>query len=181
MDFKMLKRTEVIIRAKTRWLEHPSWTRDKRKRWSLALGIIRKLLMKVQEDDKRRVLPLRNLEEHVEDVRLRVKHDTSIEAKEMFEEAITKLRRREHEEAEQCRRKCKITWLKEGEAPTKYFFRKEEVVTRIDKQMTEEDNRNLEEVPSDEFITRIVMEMPKEKSPGIDGVMVEIQTIGWES
>ncbi|KAL3685171.1 hypothetical protein R1sor_003193 [Riccia sorocarpa] len=62
------------------------------------------------------------MEELVECARLRVQHDTSSEAKQSFEEAITNLRRREHEEAELCMRECKITWLKEGEAPTKYFF-----------------------------------------------------------
>ncbi|KAL3699858.1 hypothetical protein R1sor_017880 [Riccia sorocarpa] len=35
-------------------------------------------------------------------------------------------------------------------------------------------------MPNEEFITKIVMDMPKEKSPGIDGVMVEILRIGWE-
>ncbi|KAL3681560.1 hypothetical protein R1sor_024516 [Riccia sorocarpa] len=135
-------------------------------------------------------------------------------------------------EAEQCRRRCKITWLREGEAPTKYFFarlkakhaheemtaleredgqilegeeeileevqnfyqnlyRAEEeteetleqrrnVVQRIDRRLTHDDNRILEEVPSEEFITTIVMEMPKEKSPGLDGVIIKILRIGWE-
>ncbi|KAL3684732.1 hypothetical protein R1sor_002754 [Riccia sorocarpa] len=57
---------------------------------------------------------------------------------------------------------------------------REVVVSRIDKQLTPDDNRILEEVPSEELITRIVMEMPKEKSLGIDAVMVEILRIGWE-
>ncbi|KAL3689655.1 hypothetical protein R1sor_015964 [Riccia sorocarpa] len=58
--------------------------------------------------------------------------------------------------------------------------KREEVVSKIDKRTTEDDKKSLEEVPSDEFITRIVMEMPKKKSQGIDGVMIEILQIGWE-
>ncbi|KAL3686155.1 hypothetical protein R1sor_004177 [Riccia sorocarpa] len=54
------------------------------------------------------------------------------------------------------------------------------VVGRIDRRFTSEQNLTLEEMPSEELITTIVMEMPKEKSPGLDGVMVEILRIGWE-
>ncbi|KAL3679286.1 hypothetical protein R1sor_022242 [Riccia sorocarpa] len=54
------------------------------------------------------------------------------------------------------------------------------VVGRIDRSLTGADNNTLEEVPTEEFITEIVMDMPKEKSPGIDGVMVEILQTGWE-
>ncbi|KAL3690407.1 hypothetical protein R1sor_016716 [Riccia sorocarpa] len=131
-----------------------------------------------------------------------------------------------------CRARCKITWLKEGDAPSKYFFarlkakhaqeeiaaleingghsiedrdgileevhrfyenlyaaevetdcmleNRRKVVGRIDKRLTMEQNHTLEEIPSEELITSIVMEMPKEKSPGIDGVMIEILRLGWE-
>ncbi|KAL3693205.1 hypothetical protein R1sor_006856 [Riccia sorocarpa] len=58
--------------------------------------------------------------------------------------------------------------------------KRREVVWRIDRRLTLGDNRKLEEVPSEDFITRIVMDMPKEISPGLDGVMVEILRVGWE-
>ncbi|KAL3682862.1 hypothetical protein R1sor_000884 [Riccia sorocarpa] len=122
MDYKTLMMTEVLSRAKEKWQEHPSWARDKWKRWSLALGRIRKLLMEVRDEDRRRETEDNNLDDRVERARKRVQHDHSKEAKEDFEEAITELRRKEHEEAEQCRRRCKIMWIKEGEAPSKYFF-----------------------------------------------------------
>ncbi|KAL3687195.1 hypothetical protein R1sor_013504 [Riccia sorocarpa] len=172
------------------------------------------------------------LEDKVEEARERVQFDQSEEAKNCFEEAVTTLRRREQEEAEDCRMRCKITWIKEGDAPSKYFFarlktkhvqeemtvletadgrlledqeeivkevfryytdlykadeeteevldRRRVVIDKIDRRLSGADNTMLEEVPSEELITTIVMEMPKEKSPGIDGVMVEILQIGWE-
>ncbi|KAL3685666.1 hypothetical protein R1sor_003688 [Riccia sorocarpa] len=51
------------------------------------------------------------------------------------------------------------------------------VVGRIDRRISTEDNVTLEEVPSEELITSIVMEMPKEKLPGIDGVMIVAKII----
>ncbi|KAL3680581.1 hypothetical protein R1sor_023537 [Riccia sorocarpa] len=232
MDFKVLMREDVLGRAKTVWEEHPSWARDKRKRWALALGRIRKLLMEVRKEDRIGYMDLKELEEKAEEARSRIQVDNSREAAEAFEETITTLRKREHQEAEDCRKSCKIKWLKEGDAPSKYFFarlkakhvheemialesdsgqileeqedilkevhtyyqnlyraeeetadvleRRREVIGRIDRRLTEGNNRTLEEIPSEEFITSIVMEMPKEKSPGLDGVMVEILQIGWE-
>ncbi|KAL3683131.1 hypothetical protein R1sor_001153 [Riccia sorocarpa] len=164
--------------------------------------------------------------------RRRIQHDHSEEARKLFEEAVTTQRKKEHEDAEICRRRCKITWLKEGEAPSKYFFARmkakhaqeemtsledstggliqgreevlgavhsfyeelytaepeseemledrRRVVGRINRRLTAEQNLVLEAVPSEELITTIVMEVPKEKSPGIDGVMAEILKLGWE-
>ncbi|KAL3685574.1 hypothetical protein R1sor_003596 [Riccia sorocarpa] len=232
MEYKMLMKPEVLARAKGVWIDHPRWAKDKRKRWTLALGRIRKLLMDIRDEERRREEATRGTEERLEAARKRVHHDQSEEAKQLFEEAVTAQRRREHEEAERCRRRCKITWLKEDEAPTKYFFarlkakhaqeemaaledasgriiedRKEildkvhrfyeelyaaeveseemvenrrTVVVRINRRLTAAQNQLLEELPSEELITKIVMEMPKEKSPGIDGVMVEILRLGWE-
>ncbi|KAL3678603.1 hypothetical protein R1sor_021559 [Riccia sorocarpa] len=82
----------------------------------------RKLLMDIRDEERRREETNGGTEERMEVARNRVQHDHSEEAKQLFEEAITAQRRREHEEAERCRRRGKITWLKEGEAPTKYFF-----------------------------------------------------------
>ncbi|KAL3692124.1 hypothetical protein R1sor_005775 [Riccia sorocarpa] len=232
MEHKKLMKVEVLERARTIWQDHPSWARDKRKRWSLALGRIRKLLMEVRDVERRREEEGGPLEERVEKARRRVEYDHSAEAKAEFEEAFTLLRQKEHEEAECNRRRCKITWLKEGDAPSKYFFarlkakhaqeeitalevnggnsiedrdgileevhrfyddlytaeietectleNRRRVVGRIDNRLTMEQNQILEEIPSEEFITSIVMEMPKEKSPGIDGVMIEILRVGWE-
>ncbi|KAL3676258.1 hypothetical protein R1sor_026206 [Riccia sorocarpa] len=232
MEHEMLMKTEVLERAKIAWLEHPRWAKDKRKRWALALGRIRKLLMEVRDEEKRREEEIGGLDEQLEHARSRMQHDHSQAAREQFEGALTAQRQKEHEEAEKCRRRCKISWLKEGDAPSKYFFARlkakhaheeltaledtsgriiedrEEVleavhnfyedlysyeveteemledrrtvVGRIDRRLSVEQNQTLEEVPSEDLITRIVMEMPKEKSPGIDGVMVEILRLGWE-
>ncbi|KAL3679689.1 hypothetical protein R1sor_022645 [Riccia sorocarpa] len=232
MEYKMLMKPEVLARAKGVWIDHPRWAKDKRKRWTLALGRIRKLLMDIRDEERRREEANGGTEERLEVARNRLQHDHSEEAKQLFEEAVTAQRRREHEEAERCRRRCKITWLKEGEASTKYFFARLEakhvqeemaaledasgriiedreeildkvhrfyeelyaaeveseemvenrrtVVRRINRRLTAAQNQLLEELPSEELITKIVMEMPKEKSPGIDGVMVEILRLGWE-
>ncbi|KAL3687388.1 hypothetical protein R1sor_013697 [Riccia sorocarpa] len=232
MEHKILRKPKVLERAKVVLLEYLRWAKDKRKKWSLALGRIRKLLMEVRDEDKRSEEEGGTLEEMIETARRRIQHDHLEEARKQFEEIITEQRKKAHEEVESCRRRCKITWLKEGEAPSKYFFARmkakytheemttledstgrviegreeilrtihkfyeelytaepesdemladmRHVVGRIDKRLTAEQNLILEAVPSDELITTIVMEMPKEKSPSIDGVMVEILKIGWE-
>ncbi|KAL3699682.1 hypothetical protein R1sor_017704 [Riccia sorocarpa] len=113
-EYKMLMKPEVLARAKGVWIDHPRWAKDKRKRWTLVLGRIRKLLMDIRDEERRREEATGGTEERLEAARKRVQHDQSEEAKQLFEEAVTAQRRREHEEAERCRRRCKITWLKEG-------------------------------------------------------------------
>ncbi|KAL3680493.1 hypothetical protein R1sor_023449 [Riccia sorocarpa] len=224
MEYKILMKLEVLDRARIAWREHPHWAKDKRKRWALALGRIRKLLMEVRLEEKRKEEEKGNQEDRLEAARRRIHQDRSLEAREELEEALTELRKKEHQEAEQCSRRCKITWIKEEEAPSKYFFarlkakhaheemtaietetdtiveepeeileelhkfyqdlykaeeetqevldKKRTVVGRIDRMMSTCDNLTLEAVLNEDLITQIVMDMPKEKSPGIDGVMI---------
>ncbi|KAL3687462.1 hypothetical protein R1sor_013771 [Riccia sorocarpa] len=143
---------------------HPSWAKDKRKRWTLALGRIRLLLlMEVREDDKRKEEVNDGPEQRVEATRRRIEQDQSMEAREEFEREVHKF----YQE------------LNTAEEETPEVLEKRKIVIRrIDRKLTPGDNTIMEEVPTDELITRIVMDMPKEKSPGLDGV--EILRIGWE-
>ncbi|KAL3692735.1 hypothetical protein R1sor_006386 [Riccia sorocarpa] len=163
--------------------------------------------MEVRDEERRKEEEWGTLEERVEIARRRTQYDQSEEARELFEKATTALGQKEHEEAERCRRRSKITWFKEGEAPSKYFFvrlkakqaheemtalqdaagriveerdevletvhkfyehlytaeieteemveNRRKVVERIDRRLTDEQNRLLEDTPSEELITRI--------------------------
>ncbi|KAL3681754.1 hypothetical protein R1sor_024710 [Riccia sorocarpa] len=74
----------------------------------------------------------------------------------------------------------KVEEAREHEETDEVLSRRRTVTGRIDRRLSGADNSVLEAVPSEELITTIVMEMPKEKSSRIDGVMVEILQIGWE-
>ncbi|KAL3679922.1 hypothetical protein R1sor_022878 [Riccia sorocarpa] len=100
MEHKSLRRPEVLERTRVVWLEHPRWTRDKRKKWALALGRIRKLLMKVRDEERRKEEEGSELEGRVEMARRRIHHDHSEEARLLFEEAVMTQRKKEQEEAE---------------------------------------------------------------------------------
>ncbi|KAL3687679.1 hypothetical protein R1sor_013988 [Riccia sorocarpa] len=58
---------------------------------------------------------------------------------------------------------------KADEETEEVLSRRRLVIDRIDRRLSGADNAMLEEVPSEELITTIVMEMPKEKSRGTDG------------
>ncbi|KAL3701794.1 hypothetical protein R1sor_019816 [Riccia sorocarpa] len=49
----------------------------------------------------------------------------------------------------------------------------------IDKTLSQDQNRQLGEIPSEELIEDIVKSLPKDKSPGIDGVTAELLVAGW--
>ncbi|KAL3690932.1 hypothetical protein R1sor_004583 [Riccia sorocarpa] len=58
--------------------------------------------------------------------------------------------------------------------------KREQILRLVDRGFTEEQNRRLEAEPDKELITEIVRDLPKEKSPGLDGVTAEILVLGWE-
>ncbi|KAL3694987.1 hypothetical protein R1sor_008638 [Riccia sorocarpa] len=194
MDCKAFGKEDVLEEAKEVWRAHPRWARDKRKRWALALGRIRKLLMEVRSEASRERLDMSLLEDKVEEARSRVQHDQSVEKPEV---CLRKHKARQGrddglgecpdgrllEDQDEMLKEVYNFYrdLYTAEEETEEMLnQRRRVVGRIDRGLSWDDNSVLEEVPSEELITTIVMEMPKEKSPGIDGVMVEILQIGWE-
>ncbi|KAL3701396.1 hypothetical protein R1sor_019418 [Riccia sorocarpa] len=57
--------------------------------------------------------------------------------------------------------------------------KREEALSLIDGRLTEEQNEILRVIPDEEVIERTVRSLPKDKSPGLDGVVVEILILGW--
>ncbi|KAL3677171.1 hypothetical protein R1sor_027119 [Riccia sorocarpa] len=58
--------------------------------------------------------------------------------------------------------------------------RRQETLQPIDKRLTQDQNRTLEALPSDDLIEEIVRSFPQEKSPGFDGVTAEVLCEGWD-
>ncbi|KAL3676295.1 hypothetical protein R1sor_026243 [Riccia sorocarpa] len=152
MNFKMLEMPKVLASAMNIWQEHPSWAKDERKRWALAQGRIKKLLMEFREVDKRRMTLLKSKHAHKAMSVLESESGGIIEEQEDILQEVQRYYQ---------------NLYKTEEETTEMVAKQEVVVSRIDRQMNEEDNKKLEEAPSRELITRIAMEMPKEKSPGI--------------
>ncbi|KAL3688357.1 hypothetical protein R1sor_014666 [Riccia sorocarpa] len=200
MDRTQLQNEAILQEVKTVWDQHPSWAADERKRWGMALA--------------------------------RVQHDQTEEAKKLFEEALVAARRREQLDTRISRIRCRIKWLKDGDASTRFFFaclkaknkreeitavklqtgevitdeaqilslieetygelysaedegpetveRRGAILQMIDKRFSEEQNRHLEENPTDEFIEEIVRSLPRDKAPRFDGVTIEVLVAGWD-
>ncbi|KAL3689641.1 hypothetical protein R1sor_015950 [Riccia sorocarpa] len=92
MEFKTLMKTDILARVRATWQEHPTWAKDKRKRWALALCRIRKLLMEVRREEKRMEEEKEKLEDIVERVRLRIQEEGPSKVMEEFEEVVSALR-----------------------------------------------------------------------------------------
>ncbi|KAL3687098.1 hypothetical protein R1sor_013407 [Riccia sorocarpa] len=179
MEGSLLKKEEVMTETKRVWVDHPAWANDDRKRWGLALA-----------------------------------------------RALANARRREQVDTRMSRIRCRIKWLKDGDAPSRFFYaclkaknKKEEitlikldtgeviteegrilqlieetygelytadeegpqavqqgdeVLQLVDKRLTGDQNRQLEETPEEELIEEIVRTLPQEKSLGFDGVTAEV-------
>lgn len=62
---------------------------------------------------------------------------------------------------------------------TNNYLDRQNVLKLIQKTITEEYNESMLELPSEDEIKRMVRDLPKEKSPGIDGVTAEVLQQFW--
>ncbi|KAL3689287.1 hypothetical protein R1sor_015596 [Riccia sorocarpa] len=58
--------------------------------------------------------------------------------------------------------------------------KRETTLELIDRRLTAEQKSSLDEEPSEELIEEVVRSLPKDKSPGCDGVIAEVLLAGWE-
>lgn len=65
--------------------------------------------------------------------------------------------------------------------PDTYNFNKdrEQALRLIHSRIRDEDNTLMERTPTIEEVLKVINEMPKEKSPGIDGVTIEVLVKCW--
>ncbi|KAL3684326.1 hypothetical protein R1sor_002348 [Riccia sorocarpa] len=56
---------------------------------------------------------------------------------------------------------------------------RKDVLLLIDNKLSPHQNERLRESPEDKFIEDVVHSLPKDKSPGLDGVVAELLVLGW--
>ncbi|KAL3682870.1 hypothetical protein R1sor_000892 [Riccia sorocarpa] len=56
-----------------------------------------------------------------------------------------------------------------------------EILQMMDRKLSSQQNKSLEETPTEELIEETVKSLPLEKSPGFDGVTAEVLVVGWDS
>ncbi|KAL3695955.1 hypothetical protein R1sor_010031 [Riccia sorocarpa] len=232
MDGRMLQKQEVLSEVRREWTAHPSWAVDDRRRWGLALARTSAVLMRNKNNDRADMIEAGRIHKKLAEARLAVQENNCDETIRVFEEALQASRRRERLDIRLTRVRCRIKWLNDGEAPSRFFFaymkaknarenitsvkietgevvtdedrilqliedtynelytaepenvqtseKRREVLQKIDRRLTLEQNITLGEVPSEEYIEEIVRELPKDKSPGFDGVTAEVLVAGWD-
>ncbi|KAL3682664.1 hypothetical protein R1sor_000686 [Riccia sorocarpa] len=232
MDGGCLKREEVLQEIRSAWAEHPQWAKDERWRWGLALARVRSVLLKHKNRQRQNELEAAEIHRRLAMARMLVQEDPSETNKDRFEMSLQAARQREQADTRISRMKCRIKWLEDGDASSRYFFaclkaknkrenittikldtgevvtddgrilqlieatygglysaemegtevreQRREILQLVDKTLTREQNRTLAELPSNDFIQEIVRSLPHEKSPGFDGVTVEVLLAGWE-
>ncbi|KAL3675644.1 hypothetical protein R1sor_025592 [Riccia sorocarpa] len=122
MDAALLKGQGVMDRVKQVWQNHPPDAGNPQRRWQQAWLRVKKILQ--QEREKQRA-EHKNLHElRVELVHLRKMHNDDITDDQMARLTWIqdKVRKEEQDETRSWRIRSKDRWLREGEAPSRYFF-----------------------------------------------------------
>ncbi|KAL3686920.1 hypothetical protein R1sor_013229 [Riccia sorocarpa] len=119
----LVEKPHVLQAVKDVWDDHPPFCRSRQKRWELAWGRVKQVL----REEKRK---LQEGGRHMDDTRrevieLRIRSEQG----ELSSDVLTLLKTKEDELRQNDIREAKIwkcrskeRWLKEGEAPSKYFY-----------------------------------------------------------
>ncbi|KAL2629393.1 hypothetical protein R1flu_014079 [Riccia fluitans] len=151
MDSKYKKNAEMLAEVAEVWCQHPSWALDDRKKWglvALALGRVGSLKAKHIHE----ALNIRQLDNG----QIVTNED------ELFEVIQDNFR----------------TLIQEDPESDAVRAEHREVLQLIDRHLTEEQNHQLEELPSNKLKEDIVRSLPSDKAPGLDRVTAEILVAG---
>ncbi|KAL3680732.1 hypothetical protein R1sor_023688 [Riccia sorocarpa] len=95
----LMERPGVLQKAEEIWGEHPTWARDPRKKWALALGQIRQLLMEERNKQEGEGEDVLALQTQLQTLRMEIHNDRTNGKREDFDNILLKLRQREKMDA----------------------------------------------------------------------------------
>ncbi|KAL3686059.1 hypothetical protein R1sor_004081 [Riccia sorocarpa] len=231
MSVDILKREGVLQEPQRIWEDHPEDNGNPQRTWQLAWIRIRSLLKK--ETEKRKEQGRRDTVLRRELAAMRTEHGENLseEHKARLAHIEDQLRKQEHQDARAWRLRSKQRWLREGEAPSRYFFAQMkakftnetmptltledgtktedraviigeverfmsnlyerqhqtqemnearlETYTKITTTVTMQQDLRVSTRPPDHEIDIIATLLKKEKSPGLDGLTIEVLLECW--
>ncbi|KAL3681371.1 hypothetical protein R1sor_024327 [Riccia sorocarpa] len=127
MSTHLVKRPGIIEKFEEAWGEHP-YCRSTQKQWDLGWGRLRQILKEEKAIIEKEDHGFQDLRREVEELRLQMEEEgleggnkdlhTDLQRKE------AELREQDLREAQAWKCRSKEKWLKEGEAPSRYFYTK---------------------------------------------------------
>ncbi|KAL3680548.1 hypothetical protein R1sor_023504 [Riccia sorocarpa] len=201
MNAKMLTSDGGMAEVKEEWQKHPTWAKDPRKKWGLALGRVRKTTDNAtnRTEFEAALLLLRNRERsdaYITRIRCRIRWLQEGDAPTAFffaryrakmaQEKITALQLEsgaiitEERDIFGAVHTAFSELYQAEEEDTLILAERREMLQLIDKRLTHQQNRAFRELPSTELIEEVIRSLPTEKAPGLDGVTAEVLVECWE-
>ncbi|KAL3687200.1 hypothetical protein R1sor_013509 [Riccia sorocarpa] len=107
---------EVLLELKEVWNKHPEGMTDARGKWLLAWKRVKQALVKRDKEKKRKSSPLKELQLELCQLRENIQSQDELAAKE------SECRKKEAIESLNWRKRSRIRWLSNGDAPSRYFY-----------------------------------------------------------
>ncbi|KAL3680699.1 hypothetical protein R1sor_023655 [Riccia sorocarpa] len=125
MDENLLKRQGVLQRVQQEWSNHPPDAGNPQCRWQLAWLRVKQVLKQEKKKHKEEMKQYHDLQvelRHLRQLPDRTGDTNTTEAIQRLKNVQETLRQQEQKDARAWRIRSKQHWLKEGEAPSRYFF-----------------------------------------------------------
>ncbi|KAL3675613.1 hypothetical protein R1sor_025561 [Riccia sorocarpa] len=123
MSTHLIKRPGVLEKLEEAWGEHPPFWRSTQKLWDLGWGRLRQILREEKAIVEKEEHGYQDLRREVEELRIWMEEEggnSDLHAELQLKEA--ELREQDLREARAWKYRSKEKWLREGEAPSHYFY-----------------------------------------------------------
>ncbi|KAL3679732.1 hypothetical protein R1sor_022688 [Riccia sorocarpa] len=122
LNYLELKDPDILRRIREAWEDEKLIVQDARRRWMRGWGRIRQTLRQIRNDRSMKDSSMEALEQELDWRTEQLTDGGTLNEVEALRRVEAKLKNLRAREAERWRTRSRERWLKEGEAPTKYFM-----------------------------------------------------------
>ncbi|KAL3683872.1 hypothetical protein R1sor_001894 [Riccia sorocarpa] len=129
---------EVLGELKEVWNKHPEGMTDTRGKWLLVWKRVKHALVKRDKEKKRKSSPLKELQLELCQLRERIQSQDDQALRDELVLKELECRKKEAIESQNWRKRSRIRWLTNGDAPSRYFYsqlRAKQVKTVIEEEV----------------------------------------------
>ncbi|KAL2643350.1 hypothetical protein R1flu_010937 [Riccia fluitans] len=182
------------------WSRAGHQAEDARCQWELKWGATREYLKHKQKEDRCKETELQEKLLEMQPRLCGMAANRAHTASADWTKLVSEVREMENTQAAKWRKFSRLRWIREGDAPSRFFFSilkarqelyrqhpvseedeelRQRILNLVHKRLSVAHNTHLIEKPDEEEIGKEILHLKSEKSPGIDGMTAKVLQLLW--